>query len=1025
MTALAHPIGILLFGIGGGFLIPILYKIGYGWLHAGFVAALGGLTLTSVFSLIAVLQGGGEAIEILTAGAAPPLSINLRFGLSEGAFTVSVNIMAMLLAAVLWDHLKKNYVALLLFLILVMGINGMILTRDLFNLFVFLEIVSIGTYGLLGLVTSREGIQAAFKYVMATVIASTLFLLGAVLIYYVTGHLNIDLAIEAKANLVGPIGGIAVAMILACLLIELKPFPANGWGLDVYETVPPALAAFLSVCASTGMLFAVYKLLPLFDDYLGLIIASSALTFLASNLIGLRQVQIQRLLGYSSVGQMSLGVLALAVLTQIGAEELVPLVVFGLFLNHLLAKAGLFCLVAAIGASDLRETLGLTQRPLIAGGLALFAMAICALPPFPGFWAKWELIMQLGAAGRYALIAILLAGSLMETTYVFRWFIRTVSPNSERQLPEPKLNVLLPVLTMAILLIVTGVGMASITGADMLLIFLPPAVGAALLLVGPLLRSRLQGIVMLAAVSGATLLLLPEANGIAGLFAYLLMAGGLVIASAGLANDQVRPIHYPLTAVLLLSIQSLLRTELGLTFYVAWEFITVASFFLIAQGRNALPKTLRFMVFSMFAAFLIMGGYAMIVGQTGSRDLSALTSAPPEALTGFVLVSAGFLIKAAAFGVHIWQPPAYAEAPDDVTAILSGVVSKVAIFGLLMAAYTAGQSQLDVDFTYLLACIGMTTTVIGALLALCQTDLKRLLAYSSMSQLGYIVTAVALMSHLGWVTALYIVANHMMVKGILFLAAGAIILRTGTRQLDAIGGLARSMPLTFAVVAIALLSMSGLPPLMGFGGKWLLLSAMMDKGWTVLVVGGLLATFLGLWYMLRLLVTLFLGPVTTKYREAPAMILIPQMALVIGILVFSLFPKLLMEPVSDAIDPQFAATLVWDGQSLETIYGTWDPTPVMLTSIAVAAGLTIFWLVLSRAISKPLRTRAAVLTARPLLSGTVPYFVEAAWDAFVRGIEALADGTRRIYNGNGQFYVLLVLAYFLVLYFSSTLLPLS
>lgn len=1019
MTALAQPIAIFLFGIGGGFLIPILYKIGYGWLHAGFAIALSGLTLTSVVSLFAVVQGG-EAIEILTAGAAPPISINLRFGLAEGAFSVSVNIMAMLLACALWDQLKKNYVALLLFLILVMGINGMILTRDLFNLFVFLEIVSIGTYGLLGLVTSRAGIQAAFKYVLATVVASTLFLLGAVLIYYVTGHLNIDLVIEARADLTGPIGAVAVMMILACLLIELKPYPANGWGLDVYETTPPALAAFLSVCASAGMLFAVYKLLPLFENSLGLVVALSALTFLASNLIGLRQDKVQRLLGYSSVGQMALGVLALAVLTQIGATDLIPLVVFGLFLNHLLAKAGLFCLVAATGASDLREALGLGRRPLIAGGLALLIVAICALPPFPGFWAKWELIMQLASAERFALIVIILAGSLAETTYLFRWYIRAMTQDDTRALPEAKSHVLLPVVAMAVLLVGTGIGMAVASGAEAGLIFLPLAVAAGVLVIGLFVPQWLQGVAMLGGVAWVALQVMPPAIGIAGLFADLLLAGGLVIAAGGLANGARRPVHYPLMAMLLLSIQSLLRTEYGLTFYVAWEFITIASFFLIAQRGKALPETLRFIVFSMLAAFMIMAGFAMIAGQAGSRGLEVFSMATPAAVTGFALVAAGFLVKAAAIGVHIWLPPAYGEAPDDVTAMLSGVVSKIGIFGLLMTAYAAGQSALEVDFAYLLAWIGMATTVLGAFLALCQTDLKRLLAYSSMSQLGYIVTAIALMSHLGWVTALYVVANHMMVKGILFLAAAAIILRSGTRDMAELGGLARRMPLTFAVVALALLSMSGLPPLMGFGGKWLLLSAMMDKGWTMLVAAGLLATFLGLWYMLRVLV-LFFGPERSPAREAPVMILIPQALLVGGILVLSLFPKLLMGPVSDAIDPQFAATLVWEGQSLETIYGLWDPAPIMLMSVAAAAGLAVVWLVASRLASKSLRNWPALFAARPLMGANMPRPALATWQAIVQGIEALADGTRRIYTGNGQFYALLVLAYFLFLYFATTL----
>jgi formate hydrogenlyase subunit 3/multisubunit Na+/H+ antiporter MnhD subunit len=1015
MSALAQPILIFLFGIGGGFMIPLLYKVGYSWLHAGFAVALGGLTLASVFSLLAVIQSGGVPIEVLTAGATPPLSINLRFGLAEGAFAVSVNLMAILLAASFWDQLRRNYVALLLFLILVMGINGMILTRDLFNLFVFLEIVSIGTYGLLGLLTSRAGIQAAFKYVIATVVASTLFLLGSVLVYQVTGHLNIDLLIGERDGLTGPVGVIAVTLVLACLLIELKPFPANGWGLDVYETAPPALAAFLSVCASAGMLFAVYKLLPLFSGHLDLIIASSALTFLASNLIGLRQTKVQRMLGYSSVGQMALALLALAVLTRIGASDAIPLVVFGLFVNHLLAKAGLFCLAGAIGATDLREALGLTRRPMLAGGMALFVLAIGALPPFPGFWAKWELILQLAGAGHHMLIALLLAGSLMEAVYIFRWFIRAIAPADDRDLPRPVARQVLPLWVMALSLGAAGVGMAVASGAGDLTLFLPLIAGGALLVVERLVPDRVGGLAMLVVVA-AGWLVMPAAEGIAHLFAGLLLAGGLVIASAGLTQTVARPLHYPLVAVLLLSIQSLLRAETGLAFYVAWEFITLASFFLVGQGRNALPEVLRFLLFSLFAAFLIIAGLAQIAAQTGSRELAALAMAGPSALAGFVLLAAGFLVKAAAVGVHVWLPSAYAEAPDDVTALLSAVVSKVAVFGLLMVAYAAGRSGLDADLAYPLAWIGMATTVAGALLALCQTDLKRLLAFSSMSQLGYIVTAVALTNHLGWVTALYIVANHMLVKGILFLAAAAIILRTGARRLDELNGLGRAMPLTLAAVAMALLSMSGLPPLMGFGGKWLLLSAMMDKGWTALALAGTLATFLGLWYMLRLLAVLAAGPARAGGREAPAMILLPQALLIGGILVLSLFPKLLMGPVSDAIDPQFATTLVWEGQSLETIYGLWNPAPVMAWSVAGAFGIAVIWWGLARFAGPNAGLASVLMSARPLPARVMPAIAQAAWSGLARGTELASDGLRRIYTGNGQVNLLLVLVYFLVLY---------
>ena len=196
VASLFHPLNIFLLGLGGGFVIPLLYRLGKAWLHAGFWLALAGIVAVSGVSLVAVHEAGAP-IEVLTAGFAPPLSINLRFGLQEGFFTFSVGLVALLGALHLWDRLKGNYGALLLYLILVMGIDGMVMTRDLFNLFVFLEIVSIATYGLLGLDRTPAAIAAAFKFIMATVVASTLFLLGTVLLYYVTGALNIDTLIAA------------------------------------------------------------------------------------------------------------------------------------------------------------------------------------------------------------------------------------------------------------------------------------------------------------------------------------------------------------------------------------------------------------------------------------------------------------------------------------------------------------------------------------------------------------------------------------------------------------------------------------------------------------------------------------------------------------------------------------------------------------------------------------------------------------------------------------------------------------
>jgi NADH:ubiquinone oxidoreductase subunit 5 (subunit L)/multisubunit Na+/H+ antiporter MnhA subunit len=305
-----------------------------------------------------------------------------------------------------------------------------------------------------------------------------------------------------------------------------------------------------------------------------------------------------------------------------------------------------------------------------------------------------------------------------------------------------------------------------------------------------------------------------------------------------------------------------------------------------------------------------------------------------------------------------------------------------------------------------------------------------MLAYSSMSQLGYIVTAIALTSHLGWVTAFYLTANHMMVKGILFLAATALILRTGTRSIANLGGLARSMPLTFGLSAFAIVAMSGLPPLAGFGGKWLLLSAMMDKEWYGLVVIGVLATFAGFLYMWHFLQAVFLSaPAATRERiaEAPSVLLIPQFLLAAGIIVMSFYPKLLIEPLSRAIDPYFASTLIWNGMSLELIYAYWNPIPVMAVAVAASALLFgVFWLLRNIRWRSTSNGRAKAGSApandsvydycQSVCTALTPPCAYAFWDSVASALLFIGGRLRLLYTGDGQTYNLYILYYFIVLY---------
>ncbi|MBV8629165.1 MAG: proton-conducting membrane transporter, partial [Paraburkholderia sp.] len=589
--------------------------------------------------------------------------------------------------------------------------------------------------------------------------------------------------------------------------------------------------------------------------------------------------------------------------------------------------------------------------------------------------------------------------------------------------PGPTVVSLCPVYAVAFLLFATGYVAASASGAGAAWIFLPLVAGG-LFYLGDRLPGRVKGLLMLLAVALVGAWLARGTSGIAALFAWLLLAGSLIIASASLYRNDVRRGFYPMLVILLLSMPALLRSTTSLEFFYSWEIVTLSSCFLIATGRDARSQVLGFLLFSLLSAFFLLAGFAAIAAIDGTTELATCERLGAQANQAFVLLATGFLIKAGAVGAHVWLPGAYTHAEDDVTDLLSAVVSKVAMFGLLFSTYLTIRSGLGLELAHVMAWIGTVTTLAGALMALRQYDFKRLLAYSSMSQLGYIVTAISLMNHLGWVGALYLVANHMLVKGILFLALAGVIVRTGLRSFAGDGGLARSMPVTFATVLIAIFSMSGLPPLMGFGGKWLLLGAILAKGWYGLAIFALFATFAGFLYMIRFVSGIFFGvrPAgRARVAEAPLILLVPQCALVAGIIVLSFFPKILMEPVSAAIDPQFASTLVWGGMSLESIYGFWNPLPIVTVIMLVAAFLfTVFVLVYLNRRGHGEGVYGFFKFYRPVLGRLMPPVATSFWRGVSHGTLAAAGLARRIYTGNAQTYAFYVLCYFLALHIAST-----
>lgn len=1038
---MVNPIWILIVTLGIAFLIALFDKLSRSFSQLIFFGALVLTTAISAQWFFHLLYGG-ENIQIFTAGTIPPISINLQMGLEESLFTFLINLAALLSALYLTPKFKlaKSY-ALSLYLAMVLGLNGLVMTRDLFNVFVFLEITSIATYGLIAFNKNTRSLSAGFKYLIAGRLASAFFLLGTIYIYKFTGTLNIDFIINSQELLNGKLGFLALFMLLSAILIELKPFPANGWALDVYQAADPGISALIAAASSAAIFFVFYKLIYLFDVLLPAITVLGMLTFIGSNLVALKQQNGRRLLGYSSIAQMGLLLAAITMIFQFSNLETVGnsifVIVGGLFINHFLAKAGLFWLSGMIKGEKLEDFASLKSDPMKLIMFASFLFALIGLPPFPGFWAKWELIMQLASNNLMPWIGLILFGSLLEAIYLLRWLVKIISIKTAIQ-STYSFHKVLPVSLFFLLLYLFGlISSNHLEGFDPLFLF--PIMFGAILYALDWLPAKLKTILVIFITLGTGYLIIPELNGIRYIFGLMFIVGSAVLLIPTFNSKKARHGFYPLLVMLITSLSGLLQSETTLQFFLSWEIMTISAFLLILRGKFSAPHALRFALFSILGSYFILTAFGFAFRETGNVLLESFAMIYISAPSILIFLALGFLIKSGALGLHLWLPGSYAESEDDFSPFVSSLLSKAGIFGFLVFLGIFGNNFLgDTSITVILGWIGIITAFSGALMAIFQEDIKYLLAYSSMSQIGYIVLTVASLSHLGWVAAIYMSVNHFLFKAILFITIAGVISRVGTRNMYEMGGLIKKMPLSFIAALISIIAISGVPPLTGFGSKWLMYNALFAKGWYLQAGLAFFSGAISFLYLFRLIHTIFLGqgkPVHKKVKEASPFYIIPSVLLIMVIMAFSTYPNLLIKPITTAVETNFATNIQWQDYTLISPFGYWNGYNVMLITMAVFM-LPLIWITLRiRSIRKVKQFNIVYAAERPEKPETThfaynffaPYQkalgflvkprITKFWNVVVEWTYSISASLRHIYTGNGQTYGLHIIMYIVVVYF--------
>jgi proton-translocating NADH-quinone oxidoreductase chain N len=376
-------------------------------------------------------------------------------------------------------------------------------------------------------------------------------------------------------------------------------------------------------------------------------------------------------------------------------------------------------------------------------------------------------------------------------------------------------------------------------------------------------------------------------------------------------RDTGIPLFYSL---LLLMISGMVGTVFSgdfFTFFVFWEMMCISSYTLVAfrkQRWEPIEAAFKYLIMSSAGSATLLFGMSILYGICGTLNFQGLHIALSNVGSSvwlyvsaiFILIGLG--VKSAIVPLHTWLPDAHSAAPSSISAMLSGVVVETGIYAICRVGFTV-LSGIQSQWISVIAILSVLTMLVGNLTPLLQTDLKRLLAYSSIGHIGYMLAGIATGTALGLTGTLMHIFNHALMKGTAFLCAGVILYRLETRELKEMSGVGRRMPVTAITFIISLLALTGLPPLNGFVSEVTIVLATIEANMVWLGVAVIINSIISAAYYIRVIRTI-LQPVTQKkieeVKEGPPIMLAVLCILSAMIIIFGIWPDALINFAKNA-----------------------------------------------------------------------------------------------------------------------------
>lgn len=487
--------------------------------------------------------------------------------------------------------------------------------------------------------------------------------------------------------------------------------------------------------------------------------------------------------------------------------------------------------------------------------------------------------------------------------------------------------------------------------------------------------------------------------------------------------------YYTLYLMLSGSVLGLVLTGDIFNMFVMIEIMTFACVALAAfrnRQKGALEASFKYLVIGSMGSSFTLFGITLLYAQCHTLNMAQLSSIlstthTPTTTLALGMLVAGFGVKAYLVPFHTPAADSYTVAPASVSMMFSGMVNKAGVYGMIRLLYIIFRSMDSTAVQTLLTIIGTVTMFVGVTMALSQHDFKRLLAFHSISQIGYVITAAGLGTALGLTGGLFHAMNHTLFKGLLFLCAGAVFYATGSTNLDELGGLSKRMPKTTICFLVGAFSIAGLPPFNGFASKWMIYQATYEKavttghiGYALVTVVALVVSVMTLASFIKVTQAVFFGqtPLTCrKAKEVPFAMRLPMwimsvLCLLTGVC-YEQVDKYLLTP---AVKAAFGVTNYIDkmmGQGYAAAAGVSDilVEPAKLSLWNPVLWLILFVIVLAAAgivivTGKPSRGRVLETTSQEVVDGKYATFFGGEKSTFSQvGGSDLFWGFRKDWKG--------------------------